>query len=513
VNLRSVIDSAKRHWPLVLFPVLKVLVHLVTYRGYGIFRDELYYIMCGQRLAWGYVDHPPLSLLVLRVVQEVFGESLFALRLIPAVAGAATVLLVGLMTRALGGGRISQVVAMVCTLVAPIYLALNHFYSMNAFSMLLWALAGYLVIRIADQATPRLWIVLGVVLGLGLLNKLGVLWLGLGLAVGIIMTPLRRQLLTWWPWLAAILALVIFSPHIVWQVAHDWPTLEFIRNATGLKMAPVAPWQFLWSQVEVIGLASTPIWLAGLIWLLAGRGGAKQRSLAWIYLVVLGLLLAMGTSRSGYLAPAYTWLLAAGGVATEALVTRLERPWLAWVVISVVGLYGLMISPFALPVLPVPTYIEYARKLGVEPSTAERKELAELPQFYADMHGWQELTTAVEKVFQRLPEHDQSRASVFGGNYGEAGAIDVLGKERGLPPAISGHNNYWLWGPRGATGEVLIVIGGERERLEELFASVELGATVQCDYCMPYENNQPIWICRELQVPIAELWPQVKHYD
>jgi 4-amino-4-deoxy-L-arabinose transferase-like glycosyltransferase len=398
VKLRGVLDSAKRHWPLVLFPVLKVLIHLVTYRGYGIFRDELYYIMCGQRLAWGYVDHPPLSLLVLRVVQEVLGESLFALRLVPALAGAATVLLAGLMTRALGGGRISQVIAMVCTMAAPVYLALNHFYSMNALSLLLWALAGYLVIRIAEQTSPRLWIILGLVLGLGLLNKLGVLWLGLGLAVGIILTPLRRQLLSPWPWLAALLAMVLFSPHLMWQMANDWPTVEFIRNATGLKMAPVAPWQFLWSQVDMMGLATAPIWLAGLVWLLVGRGGAQQRSLAWIYLVVLGLLIAMGTSRPGYLAPAYTWLLASGGVAVETLVTRLARPWLAWVVVAVVGLYGLMTAPFALPLLPVPSYVEYARKLGVEPSTAERKELAELPQFYADMHGWQELTAAVEDV-------------------------------------------------------------------------------------------------------------------
>jgi hypothetical protein len=515
MSLRSILDSdtASRHWPLLALPITKLVLHLLTFRGYGIFRDELYYIMCGQRLDWGYVDHPPLSLLVLRVVQEMLGESLFVLRLVPALAGAAAVLLVGLMTRALGGGRYAQIVAMTAAVLAPIYLGLNHFYSMNALSILFWAVAGYLVVRIGKHDHPRLWIILGIVLGLGLLNKLSVLWLGFGLAVGIILTPLRRKLLTPWPWVAAGLALLLLSPHLIWQVAHDWPTVEFIRNATGLKMARVTPLDFLASQADMMNPVLSPIWLGGLVWLLAGKAGPERRALAWIYLAVLGLLLAMGSSRPGYLAPAYTWLLAAGGVATEALAERLTLPRLRWLVVAIVVLAGVALAPFALPVLPVPDYIDYARRMGVMPSTSERKELAELPQFYADMHGWQELADTIDGVYQQLSPADQQRACVYAGNYGEAGAIEVLGGEQGQPPVVSGHNNYWLWGPGGNSGEVMIIIGGERERIEELFASAEQVATVECGYCMPYENHQPVWVARDLKMPIAELWPQLKHFD
>jgi hypothetical protein len=499
-------------WPLAALPAAKLGLQLATIPGYGFFRDEFYYIACSRRLDWGYVDHPPLCVLLLRGVRALLGESIWAIRLLPALAGAATVLLVGLMARALGGGRDAQLVAMLAALVAPAYLGASHAYSMNGFDILFWAGAAYLLIRIAKGGPSWLWLALGAALGLGLQNKISILWLGLGLLVGLVLTPLRRELRTPWPWAAAAIAAALFLPHLVWQQAHGWPTLEFIRNATQEKMTPIAPWAFIRSQLRMMNDVTAPVWLAGLVWLLAARSGRPVGALGWAYLTVFAILIASRTSRPGYLAPAYTWLLAAGGLAIEQLIERLGRAWLRSAVLALLVLGGALRAPFGLPVLPVESYIAYARALGVAPSTAERKELAALPQSYADMHGWDAIVGTVAKVRRRLPPREQAEAVVFAPNYGVAGAVEFLGRRDGLR-AISGHNNYWLWGPQGASGAVVLIVGGEAEEHREFCREVEQAATIECGYCMPYENRNPVFVCKELKLPLEALWPRLKHYD
>jgi hypothetical protein len=507
---------------LLLFATVKVLIHLGVGNGYGYFRDEFYYLACSEHLAWGYVDQPPLSILILWSGRHVLGDSVVAIRCLAALAGGATVYLVGWMAGRLGGGRFAQGLAMTAAIVAPLYLGLNGFYSMNAFDLLLWAAAAAVLIRIlqgageraAGTVDTRLWLLLGLVLGLGLMNKISVLWLGFGLFIGLVLTPARRFLLTRGPWLAGILALVIFLPHILWQVANDWPTLEFIRNATGNKMRSVALLDFFSAQFLSMHPLNAPIWIAGLIYLLVLKGGRRFRSLGWIYLAVMILLLLNRTSRPGYLSPAYTMLFAAGGVAIEGWLARLRRRLVAQAaILSLLALGGSALAPLALPVLDIDDYIGYARSIGVAPSTSERKELRELPQHYADMFGWQELVATLAGIYHTLPDGDRERAAFFVGNYGEAGAIDHLGRRYDLPKATSGHNNYWLWGPRGYSGEVMIIVGGSRDEHLGVFEQVEQAGTTDCHYCMPYEDDQPIFVCRGLKVPLAEIWPRLKHFD
>ena len=287
-----------------LFTLAKLLLHLATTSGYGYFRDEFYYLACAEHLAPGYVDHPPLSIVFLWVVRHLFGDSLPALRLLPAVLGAASVALVGLMARALGGGRWAVALAMTGALVAPEYLALNHFYSMNAFDIFFWALAAWLLIRLIGGANPRLWLLLGLVLGLGLANKISVLWLGAGLFVGLVATPQRRWLTTRWPWLCGTVSAALFAPYVFWQVRHDWPTLEFIHNATTEKMVGVAPLDFLVGQIKMMHPLTLPLWLGGLVFLFFHSEGRRYRLLGFIYLTVFFMLALSGSSRSGYLSPA-----------------------------------------------------------------------------------------------------------------------------------------------------------------------------------------------------------------
>ncbi len=498
---------------IALFVLAKLGLHLSTSSGYGYFRDEFYYLACADHLAAGYVDHPPLSVFCLFLVRSLIGDSLLALRLTPALLGAATVGLVGLMARAMGGGRWALALSMTGALVAPVYLALDHFYSMNAFDIFFWALTAWLMIRLVQQESLGRWCVLGGVLGLGLLNKISVLWLGAGLLAGLIAAPQRRSLAKAGPWLAGIIAAAVFSPYLVWQIRNGWPTREFIRNATGEKMVQVAPLDFLVNQVEMMLPFTLPLWLGGLVFLLAHPEGKKYRLLGWTYLTVFAILAASGSSRAGYLAPAYTWLFAAGGVALEGVWARPRLAWLRPGFCALLLVTGAAIAPLAVPLLPVETYIRYARALGEAPSTEERKELGELGQFYADMHGWDAIVASVADAHRRLSPQEAATARVFAPDYGVAGAVDLLGRRRGLPGEISGHNNYWLWGPGGWDGRVLIVVGSSEERLRERFERVERAGTIDCGRCMPYENGRPVWIARSLRRPIAELWPQLKHYD
>jgi hypothetical protein len=435
-------NAMSRNLPLIAFPLAKLVLQLVNYRGYGMFRDEFYYLACADHLAWGYVDHPPFSILFLWIVKGLLGDSLLAVRLSPALAGAATVLLAGLIARRFGGGRAAQSLAMLAVLCAPVYLSLNHFYSMNAFDILLWGLAAYVMLTLLQEDDQRRWILLGVVLGIGLLNKISVLWLGFGLLVGLLATDRRRTLKTPGPWLAAGMAFALWVPHLVWQMTHGWPTVEFIRNATGNKMVQVTPLAFLESQVMMMNVLSLPLWLAGLVWLLFATEGRSYRLLGVVYLAVFGLLILSGTSRAGYLSPVYIWLLPAGAVAAERLLTRWRAAPL-WACAVALAISGMLFAPFALPVLPVDTFIDYAKRMGIGPSTAERKELAELPQFYADMHGWEEIVETVAGVYHSLPPEEQEKAAIFTFNYGDAGAIDYLGRRRGR--GAERGRSCWLW--------------------------------------------------------------------
>jgi hypothetical protein len=504
---------------ILLFALAKLILHLATTPGYGFHRDELYYLACTEHLGLGYVDHPALSILPLWLVRHTLGTSLFAVRLLPALAGAATVALVGSMAKRMGGGRLAQALAMAAALIAGQFLSVSHVYSMNAFELLAWAAAAYLVVRLVTEEdeprAARLWCWLGVVLGLGLANKISVLWLGAGLGAGLLLGPERRWLATRWPWLAGAIAGAGGLPYLAWQLQNGWPTREFIHNATTQKMVAVSPLDFLQGQIQTMHPFTLPLWLGGLAWLLFATRGRRFRILGWAYLVVLLILVVNGASRAGYLAPTYTWLFAAGGVGAEGLADRRLPRWgrsLGWAAVAVLLAGGALAAPFAMPLLPVDRYVRYAAAMGIQPATEEHHEMAALPQFYADMQGWPQIVDTVAAVYRKLPAEERARARVFAPDYGVAGAIDHFGPERGLPKALAGHNSYWLWGPDGYQGGPLVVVGEEKE-IAAACADAQPAATIECGHCMPYENHRPVWICRGLKVPVVQLWPEVKHYD
>lgn len=502
-----------------LLSLLGVAIHLPVLEAYGWFRDELYYAVCAERLAFGYVDHPPAVALVARGALELFGPSLTALRLVSVLAGGAVAFLAGWLARELGGGRWAQVLAALCVLAAPVYLFAFHVYSMNSLEVLLWALGALVLARLARTGDPRLWALFGLVAGAGLQTKHSFLFFGFGVAMALFFAPERRHLRTPWPWLGAGVALALFLPNLIWQAAHGWPTLEFLDNAQAFKNVSLGPLEFLGQQVLLMNPLAAPVWASGLLWLLFARRAGGFRLLGFAAAAVFGLQTALG-SKPYYLSPLYPLLFAAGGTAIEAGLARLPRPaWrngLAGGLALLLVASGAALAPLSLPVLSPESFSRYSRALGLTPTSGERHATAALPQHFADMHGWDALVAEVARVWTSLPAEERRRTGVFVQNYGEAGAIDVLGRNEGLPRASSGHNNYFLWGPQAPADEpveLLVILGGREDDHRAACADLRRAGEVRCGLCMPYEDRQPVYLCRRLRTPAAELWPRVKHFN
>jgi hypothetical protein len=488
-----------------------LLAQLLVSGRYGYFRDEFYYFACGEHLDWGYVDQPPFVALAAFLVRRILRESLLAIRLLPAVCNALVVFLTGLMARELGGRRFAQGLAALATLIGPVYLIVNHYFSMNCFDYVFWALGAYLVIKILKEDRPRLWVVFGVVAGVGLMNKYSVGFLGLGLVVGLVLAPARKHLLSKWLWLGGLTAFLIFLPHIIWQVEHGFPTREFIRNATLYKNLPMSPLAFLVESVLQIQPVTLPIWLAGLYFFFFTKPGKPFRVLGWIYVADLALFL-LTNAKPYYLAPAYFALLAAGAVHFESLIISRQWNWLKPASATTLVVSGLVLLPYSLPVLPVETFIKYEDFIGLHPGTGERGTSGKLPQYYGDMFGWENQVATVARVYYTLTLEEKARTIIFCSNYGEAGAIDLFGKKYGLPKATSGHNNYWFWGPGNWDADIVITVGASREDVEKSFEQVELGATIVSPYARPNETDIPVFIGRKPRMPLKEVWPRTKEF-
>jgi hypothetical protein len=440
------------------------------------------------------------------------GDSLTAIRFFPALAHAATLVLTALIVKNMGGKLFAICLACLAVFLSPIHVAMHSYYSMNAIDILLWAVALLLLLKIINTQKNSYWILLGIVLGIGLLNKISVLFLGAGIAVGLLLTQ-RKWFSTRWPYLAGIIAFALFLPYIVWNLTHDLAHLEFINNASTGKYSGRSHMDFILEMLLQLNPVSAPLWISGLLALFFYAPLKEYRLIGWIYLTVFLILLINRTSKGEYLTPVYVGLFAAAGVWAEQKWILPSVKWLRYAYPALLVTSALLLFPLVIPVLPVEKYIAYSRELGIKPGSSEKKELAELPQFYADMFGWKEKAQDVAKVYETLSEGDKAKCVVYSNNYGRCGAIDFFGKEFGLPKSIGSHNNYWLWGPRNSTTDVVIILGGTMEDHRDDFASCDLVGVSTCTYCMPYENNVNIFLCRGLQVPWKDIWKEVKHYE
>jgi hypothetical protein len=493
---------------------VKLAIHLPMAGRYGYFRDELYFLDLGRNLDWGYVDCAPLIGVVARLAL-LLGGSLEVLRVIAALAGAAVAVMAVFLARELGGGRFAQILAGLSVVAAPIFLATGSIMTMNGFEPLFWLGCAWVVARLVRTGDSRLWLAFGALAGLGLQNKHSMLFFGAALAGALLLTPLRRELGRRWIWLGFAVALALFLPNVLWQVAHGFPTLEDLRNVRESgKNVVLGPPAFIGQQVMMVHPLLAPLWAGGLLSLLAGRLRA-WRVLGWTYVLVLTLFIA-ARGKDYYVAPAYPMLFAAGAVALEAWLERLSRArrraWLRLAAILWVAAAGAVTLPLVTPLLSPERYVAYQRRLGIGPRKTEVAHEGPLPQIFGDQFGWPELAEDVARVFRALPPQEQERACIFANNYGEAGALSLFGPALGLPTVISGHQNHFFWGPKGCSGDVLIVTQSDREDLEDVCASVEQAGAHAHPWGMAEENG-PIWVCRGLTVAPNDLWPEVKHWN
>jgi hypothetical protein len=496
-----------------LAALVTLVIHLAANPHYGFFRDELYFIICGFHPAWGYVDQPPVVPL-LAAGSQLFGHSLFALRAVPAIFAAAGAYVTVLLAFEFGGGTFAAALATLAYLAAGVLESFGGKVGPDMVGLWLWPLAALYVLRIVKGADPRWWIAAGAAIGLALESKYSVIFFAIAMLLGLLLTPARRVMRSRWFFAGAAVAILIALPNFSWQAAHGFPMWELLRNGANGKNVVASPLLFLFQQLLLTNLFASPIWIVGLIWLLAG---STARFLGYTYVVLIAAMIALH-AKHYYPADVYPVLMAAGGVPIEAW-TRRAFALRAAIVAATIAAW-LFFAPFSLPVLSETAMLHYGAFVGqvlhISRSTmqTEHGRYSALPEDWADMHGWPELASTVARIYYALPVRERDEAAIVTSNYGEAAAIDFFGSQYGLPPAISGHNNYWLWGTHGYSGNVIVDVNGDcgRRDFPGLFRSSRTVAHFNAPWVISYEQNIPISICAGITQPLAKLWPQLRNY-
>jgi hypothetical protein len=497
-----------------IFAAITFLIHLASslwgvHLGYGFFRDELYFLVCGRHLDWGYVDQPPLVALQARVAELLFGLSPTGIRIVSFAAGGVTVGLTGLITWQFGGRRAAQVLAMTAVLAAPVFLGTANYLSMNSFEPAFWMGALLVVLRLADgSAGPRAWLLFGLLAGLSFENKHSTVFFLVALLAGLLLSPQRRIL--WSKYCAAGVALLLLLalPNILWQWTHHFPTYEMLSNvAHSDKNVKLPPLPFLFEQVNMLLIASAPLWIGGLACLLFVRKSRPWRFVGFTYLVFLAMMMAMH-AKDYYVAPIYPALLAAGAVAHAELTRRSWRPILYAAILGCLFL-GIT-APIMLTILPPDKYTAFASIFGANKIKTE-KFSSPLPQYLSDRFGWPEMVEGFAARYNALPPDERAHTAIFCRNYGEASAVNILGAKYGLPTAISGHQNYFYWGWNGYTGESVLTLGNQREDyLNDYEEVVDLGA-FDALWIMDFEHHHYFWLRHRKRTYAAD-WPAFKFW-
>ncbi|MEY2460569.1 MAG: hypothetical protein QOG30_2399 [Acidimicrobiaceae bacterium] len=473
----------------------KVAFFLAIAGVWGIHRDEFYYLAGGRRLDWGYVDHPPVTPLLYRIGDILFGSSQIALHTMPALLAGVLVVIAALLARELGGGRTAQIIAAMGVAVAPMFLTTSHFTSTVTVDILLWSIGLLLLARLLRTRDERLWLAIGVVAAVGLLNKNTMLFWGIGVAGGLLLTKERSLLRSRWLVAGGVVAAVAMVPYLLWQAHYDWPTVEFLRSLQSHTDDISNPVLYFPYQLVLLGPLLTIVWIPGLLWLLRSDEARRFRAIGVGYLVVLVLLFVL-RGKAYYVASWYPALFAAGSVRLESKGKRSLRTYIA-----ILAVAGITAAPFALPLVP-------------SDSTAARF-IADSNGELGEMIGWDDMARQVADVAHALPAEEQAQLTILTENYSEAGAIEFWRSSLDVPQPIARQNSYWLWGygPAHENGTV-IAVGFHREELTPFFTDVQLARTVtNAAGIHNHEYGAEIVICRGQRVPWAQIWPRIKQFN
>jgi 4-amino-4-deoxy-L-arabinose transferase-like glycosyltransferase len=471
-------------------------VELAVSGRYGFMQDELYFIEAGRHLAFGYVDQPPLTPLLDKTT-DLFGVSPIAIRIIPALAGGAVVVLAARFAALFGAGRLGQIVAALVMACSPVLIGADHVGNTTPIDLLAWPAVLLCAATALLRDRPRWWLGAGVAAGLGLEDNNLMLLLLIGLAVGIFLSTYRGVLATRWPWLGAGIAALIWAPNVVWQATHGWPQAAMAsalhhENSTPADYAGGLPAQLLY-----LGVLAFPIAVAGFVRLWRSH---ELRFIAIAATIVLVYVLAWVPGKPYYfdgLAPA---VVAAGAAAAEAWIARARWHRLRfWLVLAAPLVGTAVLLPDLLPVLPV-------NAVHSLPAAAQQSAAV------GNTVGWPQLTQAVAKEDAALIRNDERPTSIFTGYYAEAGALDVLGGGDRLPPVLSGQNAYWMWGPGRASDQTVLVVDA-LGRLRPYFAACRLLETWNPPYHVSNDwTDIQIGVCTGPTANWRVLWPRLRYY-
>lgn len=500
---------------IIILVAAKLTLNLGLDQHYGYFRDEFYYMNLGQRVFEGPTAMPLMAPLLMGFTLKILGDSLTALHVLPALAGSMVIVLTVRMARLLGGKLLAQALAGTSVLMAPAFLGVNSTFSYDSFDQLFWVACLFILVQLLHRDNPRLWIAFGITAGLGLFTKETMLFLGFGVALAFLLLPERRHYRSLWMWVGAGISFLFLLPYLIMQAELGWPSLGYWGSYGSSKTYAASPLEFLQFQILAMNPLSAPLWIAGLGWALTSRLGEIYRPLGWTYLILFGLFVLLKV-KFYFLVAFYPFLFAAGSVWAEYRASRRIFRIGLYSYVSLIGLTGLALAPYAMPLLPVDAFLQLARKtsgdLGIK---QERHQTNLLPQHFADRFGWEEMARKVVAIFQNLSPEDQAKACIFTGNYGEAGAIKFFGQKiiPNLPPVLSGHGQHFFWGCDDCTGEVMILIGVPEKEVAQAFDHYKEADRTHCEYAMPYENNRPIYVAYGTKKPLSVLWPEVGHFD
>lgn len=484
-----------------------------AFSGYGFFIDEFYYIACSKRLAFGYVDQPPLSVALLTVSRWLLGDSITAVRVFPSLAVAASVFLTGAMALRLGGNRTAMIIAALGTIAVPVYLVMGSFFSMNAFEILIWTSILYLVLMLLQKENPKYWLAIGILVGLGLEMKHTSIVYGVAIVFGLLLTDARRLFWNKWFLWGSSVAFLLLVPNLIWQYMNGFPSLEFYRNAMVNKNITTGPVRVVLTQILFTNPFTLPVWVAGLVYCLFAEKMERYRAFGWAYVFLLVVMIAGKTSRPDRIGSIYTVLIAMGSVAITSVSLPVVRKVLAPAVIVILLAGIILAAPISTPLLSPPELRSYVSALGISFDLEVGKTNEALPQWIADRLGWVEMAAEVGRVYHALPPGEQRNAVIVSSNYGEAGALELYGPYFGLPPVFCTHNSFHTWGPPPDSVRTYIGVFVQRKNLEQLFDSVEEAGVQTCEYCTHPQQRVPIYVARGPHFLMSREWSGFKIYD
>ena len=492
-----------------------LLIYLSVFnKAYGYFIDEFYYIACANNPAAGYVDHPPLAPLILTIFQFVFGDSIYAIRILPALAQSGAVFYTGILTKEIGGNKFAQFLA-ACSLAAiPVTIAFGTFYSMNAFEPLLAVLLLWITVKMIKSGDVKFWIPAGIIMGLGMMNKHTFGVFIAALVISLLVSGKWKLLFNKWFIFGGMISALIFLPNIIWQILNDFPSLEFYRNISVDKNVYTPPIDFIMGQVMYMSPSTAPVWIAGTFYFFFSKPLKDFRFLSILFAGLFIFIMLSGTSRPDRLTFAYPAVFAGGALFFETIISKFNLRLLK-VPLIVFLFSGLILSlPILLPYFSYDFSQRYTQWLGIN-TELERGKKPPLHQILADRIGWEEKVKLVVNAYNSLSEEEKKQTIIAAGNYGQSGAIELFGKPFNLPPVACSHNNYYLWSKERVNGNILLQLDNEEDYdgLTHSFDSVEVYTGMfKNNYVSAHENNLVVFICRGPKIPPIEMLERSKNY-